>query len=283
MAFVIPENEVARIKKTIKSYPGYEKIAASLGKLLPQNIVAGLIGCIIPESGTNRTILNKKEYQGRGVSGTEGWNCGEGLIQWTYWKYKLPLIKKYNADSRSTQKLPTSWDQYKRGTPIEKGKNLFGKQDGIHISGLNLDNQMLFLTLYYSDVIKKLTKDPNNPPNLETIVAKIYQHKAGNGFYKNISDPVERAYITAQNKYYSSAGNHYLQSLKIAREYLGVPVDPATVDTNAVDYSVSLPSELGSSESAEPIVTTGTISNMNKSKRKKTTRGHILGYHMRQK
>ena len=51
---------------------------------------------------------------------------------------------------------------------------------------------------------------------------------------------------------------------------------------NAVDYSISLPSELGSSESTENIVTTGTISNMN-AKKKKTTKGHILGYHMRQK
>ena len=279
MAFVIPEDEMSKIKKTIRSYPGYDKIAASLGKFLPQEIVAGLVGCIVPESGTNHTILNKKEFEGRGVSGTEGWNCGEGLIQWTYWKYKLPLIQKYNEDSRATQKLPTSWDVYKRGTPITKGNNIYGQQDGVHISGLTLDNQMLFLIIYYNSVIKAL----DGVTDLPTIVAKIYQYKAGNGFYKDINDPVERAYITAKNKYYSPAGNHYLQSLKIASEYLGVPVDPATTDTMVTDYTISFP-EAPTKTSKSPInIVSNTISDINEGNKKNLKSGHILGYNMRQK
>lgn len=190
-----------------------------------------MIGCIIPESGTNHRIINAKEYNGRGVSGTDGWNCGEGLVQWTYWKYKLPLIKKYNEDPRSTQKLPTDWETYRHGTPIKQGNQLVSPEDGLHIAGLTLDNQMLFLSIYYADLINEL----RNETNLAVITAKIYQKKAGIGFYKNISDPVERAYTTSKNKYPSSAGNHYLQSLSIAQQYTGAPVAPYTADAIVPD------------------------------------------------
>lgn len=171
---IIPDymnQEMNQIKKHLSQYPGYKQIASSLGKLIPQHIVAGLIGCIIPESGSDHSILNAAEYRGNGVSGTEGWNCGEGLVQWTYWKYKEPLIKVYNADSRSTQKLPTTWEQYRQGIPVQKNgdKRLYAAQDGRHIAGLSVDNQMLFLTLYYSSLIKEL----QNENNLAIVVAKI--------------------------------------------------------------------------------------------------------------
>ena len=94
----LPQNmmdEMNAIKKSLSQYPGHKMVASSLGKFISQDMVAGLIGCIIPESGSNHTILNEKEYRGRGADGTYGWNCGEGLIQWTYWKYKLSLIKEY--------------------------------------------------------------------------------------------------------------------------------------------------------------------------------------------
>ena len=267
--------EMESISKRLSNYSGYKAVASSLGKFIPQEIVAGLIGCIIPESGSNHTILNANEFRGNGVSGTEGWNCGEGLIQWTYWKYKLPLIQKYNADSRSTQKLPTVWNEYKQGTPISKGKSLYAAQDGRHIAGLSLDNQMLFLVLYYGKLISQLKGETN----LAVIVAKIYQQKAGIGFYTNISDPVERAYTTSRNKYPSSAGNHYLQSVKIAQEYLGAPIAPSTVQPEEYTYTNTTGTTY--SESPKP-VTPQEISGMN-DKNKKETLGHVLGYHMRQK
>ena len=90
-------NEMNAIKKSLSQYPGYKDVASSLGKFTSQDIVAGLIGCIIPESGSNHTILNTKEYKGKGAKGTHGWNCGEGLLQWTFWKYKSQLIKDYNV------------------------------------------------------------------------------------------------------------------------------------------------------------------------------------------
>lgn len=208
-------DEMSKIYVKISAYPGYERIASSLSKFLPQNIVAGLVGCIIPESGTNHRILNSQEYYGNGKPGTEGWNCGEGLVQWTFWKYKEPLIKAYNLDSRSTQKLPETWGEYSMGTPVKSGKYLIAPEDGKHISGLTLDNQMLFLTKYYNDLISKL----ENMDDISVITAKIYQQKAGNGYFTNISDPIERAYVTADKKYPSTSGNHFLKSLKVALQY----------------------------------------------------------------
>lgn len=265
-----------QITKSISKYPGHKPIASSLGKFVSQEIVAGLIGCIIPESGSNHTILNAAEFKGNGVKGTDGWNCGEGLVQWTFWKYKLPLIEKYNADSRATQKLPTSWDQYKQGTPISKGKMMYAAQDGRHIAGLTLDNQMLFLTLYYSDVINSLKGEKN----IAKIVAKIYQKKAGSGFFKNISDPIERAYVTSRDKYPSSAGNHYLQSLKIAYDYLGAPIPPDTVPVT--EYITTPTGTQTTSESTGTPVTPQEISGMN-ANNKRTSKGIVLGYHMKQK
>ena len=269
-------NMMNQITKNISQYPGHKSIASSLGKFIPQEIVAGLIGCIIPESGSNHTILNAKEYRGGGAKGTEGWNCGEGLIQWTYWKYKSPLITKYNADSRSTQKLPTTWDQYKQGTPISKGNLLYAAQDGRHIAGLTLDNQMLFLTIYYGDVINKLKGETN----LAVIVARIYQKKAGVGFYQNEQDPIRRAYITSRDKYPSSAGNHYLQSLKIAYEYMGSPIPADTVPPT--EYTTT--TTTGTQTEAAPTtpVTPKLVSGMNVNS-KKTSKGIVLGYHMKQK
>lgn len=281
---IIPQeymDEMNQIKKSLSSYPGHKPIAASLGKLIPQEIVAGLIGCIIPESGSDHTILNKKEYGGRGKSGTEGWNCGEGLIQWTYWKYKLPLIKEYNADSRAKQKLPTNWNIYKQGTPIQKGKNLCAQTNGQHISGLSLDDQMLFLTKYYSDLINKLKGETN----LAVIVAKIYQQKAGVGFCKDIEDPVVRAYTTSSIYYKSSGGNHYLQSLKIANEYLGSPVEPSADSPIDGDYEndySKLNGYDGGSYSSSSTVS-NSVSVVDNSNSVKSRNGIILGSHMRQR
>ena len=272
-------NEMNEIKKSLSQYPGYKDVASSLGKFISQDIVAGLIGCIIPESGSNHTMLNAKEYRGRGAKGTYGWNCGEGLIQWTYWKYKLPLIKEYNADSRSTQKLPTTWEEYKKGTPIERGGKLFAVQDGRHISGLTLDNQMLFLTKYYSGLINSL----QNETRLEVIVAKIYQKKAGMGFYPELKhDPVLRAYKTSKEQYPSSAGNHYLQSLKIANEYLKVPVTPIEVAEPVNDYSVPLNAYEEVKETPVSPIITESIGGSVKNRKNKPV-GTILGSHMRQK
>ena len=41
--------EMDEIKKSLNQYPNYKKIASALGKIYPQEIVAGLVGCIIME------------------------------------------------------------------------------------------------------------------------------------------------------------------------------------------------------------------------------------------
>ena len=235
------KSEMNQINNHLSRYPGHMTVADSLGNFCSQKIIAGLIGCIIPESGSDPTILNTREYKGNGVQGTERWNCGEGLIQWTYWKYKLPLIEAYNADDRSTQKLPITWEEYNTGEPIERDGRLYAPLDGRHIAGLNMDNHMLFLTKYYEKLINQL----QNETNLAVIVAKIYQQKAGSGFYTHIGDPVVRAYATSRDKYPSSAGNHYLNSLKIAQEYLKCPIKTTDDQPLIGDYIVFNPSSSG--------------------------------------
>ena len=266
-----------QITKNISQYPGYKAVASSLGKYVPQKIVAGLIGCIIPESGAEHTQINANEFKGNGASGTEGWNCGEGLVQWTYWKYKLPLIKQYNSDSRSTQKLPTTWDQYKLGTPIVKGSRMYAQQDGRHIAGLSLDNQMLFLVIYYGKLIREL----QNENNLAVIVAKIYQQKAGIGYNKNEKDSIKRAYETSRDKYKSSSGNHYLQSLKIAYDYLGEPIPPDSIQPIVGEMAYTN-YEPVSGANYEPVTPTE-ISGMDVGRKKGDIQGVVLGYNMRQK
>ena len=288
MAKPFPSNyadEMMKIKKNLKQF-SYQAVAGALEKIVGHTMTAALVGCIIPESGSDHTVINKQEYLGQGASGTEQWNCGEGLIGFTFWKYKLPLIQQYNADSRSTQKLPTNWGQYNTGRPVEKGKWYYAPQDGKHIAGLTLPNQMLLLTMYYKNCINNKLKGETDFP---TIVAKIYQEKAGIGLCQNIADPVQRAYETAKKYYKCSSGNHYLQSLKIGMEYLnGKAVDSSSIplgpvvgqDTTSVDWSAN------SVVSSGTPVDKGTISQhdlMGDDNGKPKIPGRILGTHIKQK
>lgn len=229
--------EMSQIKKNLGQYPNYKKVSAALLKFIPKKITAAIIGCIIPESGSDHTILNKKEFNGGGTNNdrclTSGWHCGEGLIQWTYFSWKIDKIKAYNKDSRSTQKLPETWAEYSSASqPYTDSYGLLhALQDGKHIAGLTFENQMLFLTKYYSGIISSQA----NEKNLAVITAKVYQQKAGTGFFKEIKDPVIRAYATSKEKYPSKSGNHFLQSLKLAQEFCNCPIE--TID---VEYDLSL-------------------------------------------
>lgn len=279
--------EMSGIKKSLSQFPTYKKIASALGKIYPQEIVAGLVGCIIIESKTDHTIINKKEYEGRGTSGTQGWNCGEGLIQWTFWKSKLQLIKLYNADTRATQKLPTTWEMYKRGIPKAKGKDLCAVEDGLHIAGLTFNNQILFLTKYYENAINKLIK--NGETNLAMIVAKIYQEKAGIGLMKQYSsDPIKRAHETAGRHYKHEDGNTYLLSLKLAQEYLGVnlPTDMKVKPGKEIpvmgDVVYYDPNKILTSSTSK-VINTQNISSINEGNKNKKPSGKVLGTHMKQK
>ena len=89
------------------------------------------------------------------------------------------------------------------------------------------------LIIYYDKLIKSLSGETD----LAIIVSKIYQQKAGIGFYKEIDDPVVRAYTTSQNKYKSSSGNHFLQSLKIAMECYGEDLKSLTSPINETYYA----------------------------------------------
>ena len=87
---------------------------------------------------------------------------------------------------------------------------------------------------------------------------------------------------TSKYKYPSSTGNHYLQSLKIAAEYLNVPVTPTDDTTPVNDYSVPFNAyEEMRKTPATPIIIES-IGDNTKNRKNKSV-GTILGSHMRQK
>ena len=210
-------------KEKLINYSKYKTVADALLKYNNrQEIVAGLLACILTESAGDHTVLNKSEYNSS--ESRRGWNCGEGLVQWTYWSGKVKWIENYNKDSRATQKLPTSWEEYSNGTPVEKNGRLYAPQDGRHIAGLTLENQVIFLLSYYKSVLNNL----KNVTDVAVICAKLYQMKAGQGHNKDIEDPIERAYITSRDTYKHKTKNRFLLLVKLAQEYLGNPCEKST-------------------------------------------------------
>ena len=242
----LPENYASILKEVnykISSYPKYVNVANELKKHnISEGIIAGLIGCICPESGCESDrIMGQEFYQlpfnkegtKKPNPGTHHWNCGEGLVQWTFWDSKIKHIREYNNDSRSTQKLPTTEEEYFKGEPLKDGNRYYAPQDGKHIAGLTLENQIIFLLLYYDSIIKSLA----NETNLAVITAKIYQKKAGQGFFQEESDPIVQAFKTAARHYKqgeSQTGNTYLRSLSIAQQYLNNP--PVATTPAVSDY-----------------------------------------------
>ena len=94
-----------------------------------------------------------------------------------------------------------------------------------------------------------------------------------------------RAYTTSKYKYPSAAGNHYLQSLKIATEYLNVPVTPIDDTVPVNDYSVPFNTYEEMRKTPATPVTPIIIESIGDSvkNRKNKSVGIILGSHMRQK
>ena len=94
-----------------------------------------------------------------------------------------------------------------------------------------------------------------------------------------------RAYTTSKYKYPSSDGNHYLQSLKIASEYLNVPVTPIDDTAPVNDYNVPFNVYEEMRETPATPVTPIVIESIGDStkNRKNKPVGTILGSHMRQK
>ena len=91
-----------------------------------------------------------------------------------------------------------------------------------------------------------------------------------------------RAYKTAADKYSRSDDNHYLQSLKIAAEYLKVPVMPGEVIASANDYNVPYNIYDETKETPVTPIIIESIGDSVKNRKNKPV-GTILGSHMRQK
>lgn len=167
-----------------------------------------LVGCIVSESNMNPNAVMKRELNGTsGVPATYGReNCGEGLIQLTYWNQKQKYIKLFNQDPRRQgPKLPETKEEYK-------------KDDSRHISDLNENDALLIMLYYYKDRIKPFSVD-----SFDGIISGYYLAKAGdlskkyiqnNGLDPNINrSQMERAYLTG--KYYRDNANKNLRKTPV--------------------------------------------------------------------
>lgn len=142
---------------------------------------AALVACMMYECGLNQNVVNQLEFEGRGAKGTDGWHAGEGTVGFTFWNLKEQLIKQYNADSRSKQKLPSDWGTYSGSGP--------------RIKDLGIDDAALFTMIFYDKLIKSTKND-----SLDNIVAEFYLQKAGRGgSAKKGKTPVERALLRSQD------------------------------------------------------------------------------------
>lgn len=171
---------------------------------LTDNQAFALVACMMYECSLNHTKLNKLEFNGRGVKGTEGWNCGEGTVGFTFWNNKLKIIKRFNSDPRHKTTLPTDWYQY---------------QYGPHIVDLSREDAALFTTIFYKNLINK-----TKTADLDTCVAEFYLEKAGRGGSAiNGKTPYEKAYyrsldyVKTHTKQGSKAINTFLCTLQSAR------------------------------------------------------------------
>ena len=172
---------------------------------LTNNQATALVACMMYECGLNHTLYNKLEYSGKGAKGTQGWNCGEGTVGFTFWNLKERLIKAFNADSRSRKKLASTWETYSLRGP--------------RIIDLSLEDAALFTMKFYQKLINK-TKNAD----LDTCVAEFYLEKAGRGGGgKKGNTPYERAYnrsldyMATHTKQGSKAKNTFLCTLNSAR------------------------------------------------------------------
>ena len=167
-----------------------------------------LVGCIVAESNMNPGAVMKRELNGTsGRPATYGReNCGEGLIQLTYWDQKEKYIKLFNKDPRRQgPKLPETKEEYK-------------KESSRHISDLNENDALLIMLLYYQNRIKPFSVD-----SFDGIISGYYLAKAGDlskkYIEKNGLDPkikrsqMERAYLTG--KQYRDNANENLRTTPV--------------------------------------------------------------------
>ena len=141
-----------------------------------------LTACTMQETGCDHTLRNDLEYNGKGANGTEGWNCGEGLVQFTFWETKKPLIVELN-NVRETEVLTENETEYM-------------KDSSAHIVDLDLDDATFITEFFYRNIINK-TKDYTNYVD---VCAEFYLQKAGaGGSAKNYTTPFDKAYYRADD------------------------------------------------------------------------------------
>jgi cell wall-associated NlpC family hydrolase len=150
------------------------KILTEKFKVQPR-VAAIMIGHFIMEGGLQPKVVNKWEKEGKGKSGTSGWDCGEGLIGFTTMDLKLRFAPKFNYDNRriNNETLATDKDTYILTGP--------------RISQLSYENSILATIIYYESMcaanVMERTKDKQY--HFNELSAMFYIGKAGNGNLNN--------------------------------------------------------------------------------------------------
>jgi len=134
---------------------------------LPEAICKALTACMVQECACNPRVVNTWERDGKSPNiSTHGWsNAGEGAVGFTFWNIKQKLIGRLNSDPRAHQKLPTTEAGYIKGP---------------HICDLDFHDQMLMLSYFYDNTIRKL----GSSVDATVAAAEFFLDKAGRGFGK---------------------------------------------------------------------------------------------------
>lgn len=172
-----------------KEWMGYFK---NIGMSDVQSIA--LIGNVLAECNFNHQAVNQQELKGKSSNkDTHGWTgAGEGLVQFTTWDNKLPLIQQYNADRR------------RQGEEISTDPKEYSKDDARHISSVNKHDAALFIEYWYKDLMSKY-----GDSDFDSLMGAFYLRKAGNysqKIKKGKQSVIEQAYNTGiyYNNYHNS-------------------------------------------------------------------------------
>lgn len=189
-----------------------------------KNAAITAIACSSTECQMNYQIINVQEYKGK-----LGWECGEGLVHFTWWKTKEQMIRKFNADSRRTGRpLASTWAEYSMGQPkvLKFMKPTGGSTTGNHICDTNSADGALLGDLFYSAISPTFKAQASQQTVLENL-RMFYINKAGAGFAKTYTQktgkeawekknlPTFDCCIYVSNNIYK--GDHFLKNIATAQ------------------------------------------------------------------
>lgn len=231
----LPQADMERLQKYIKTGDFWKPTGEALvnAKTLincwtawgwSKNAAITAIACSSTECQMNYQIINVQEYKGK-----LGWECGEGLVHFTWRKTKEQLIRKFNADSRRTGRpLASTWAEYSMGQPkvLKFMKPTGGSTTGNHICDTNSADGALLGDLFYSAISPTFKQQASSQTVLENL-RMFYINKAGAGYAKTYTIetgkqawekknlPTFDCCIYVSNNIYK--GDHFLKNIATAQ------------------------------------------------------------------